>query len=135
MLLTNFIQIKSSFQIAPIFFDYPRSALSLHKVNLALTSFETYLKRTKTKYAAADHLTLADLSLVAGTLSLESIDFDFKDYPLVQNWYKTFKQENPDLWKIAESGMKIIADFEKSPPDLTKLDHPLHPPRKETKNF
>lgn len=122
-------------QIAPIFFDYPRSALGLQKVNLALTSFETYLKRTQTKYAAADHLTLADFSLVAGTLSLESINFDFKDYPLIQNWYKTFKQEYPELWEIAESGMKIIAEFEKNPPNLTKLDHPLHPPRKETKNF
>lgn len=107
--------------------------MGLYKVNKALTSFETYLQRTKTKYAAADHLTLADLQLVAGTLSLESINFDLKDYPLIQNWYKTFKQEYPELWAIAESGMKIIADFEKNPPDLRLLDHPLHPPRKETK--
>lgn len=120
----------SQYAIAPIFFDYPRSPLALHKVNLALGAFETYLTRTQTKYAAANHLTIADLALVAGTLSLESIDFDLKDYPLVQDWYKTFKKEYPELWAVAEPGMKIIADFEKNPPDLSKLKHPLHPARK-----
>lgn len=113
-----------------MFFDYPRSPLGLQKVNLALNAFETYLTRTQTKYAAANHLTVADLALVAGTLPLESINFSLKDYPLVQDWYQTFKKEYPELWEIAESGMKILADLEKNPPDLSKLNHPLHPVRK-----
>lgn len=99
-----------------------------------MTAFETYLKKTQTKYAAADHLTIADCALVAGTLSLESIDFNLKDYPLIQKWYATFKKEYPELWAVAEVCMKEIAAFEKDPPDLTKLKHPLHPERKECVN-
>lgn len=108
----------------------PRDELALKKVNLALAAFETYLSKGQTKYAAADHLTIADLGLVAGTLSLESIGFSLKDYPLVEKWYATFKQEYPELWAIANEGMQVIADFEKSPPDLSKLNHPLYPKRK-----
>lgn len=98
-----------------------------------MRAFESYLTRTQTKYAAANHLTLADLALVAGTLSLESINFDMKDYPLVKSWYQAFKDEYPELWAVAEPGMKIIAEFEKNPPDLSKLDHPVHPVREVCK--
>lgn len=118
--------------MAPIFFDYAflRGELGKKKVELALNAFETYLKTTKTKYAAADNLTIADIALVAGTLPLEAIDYKFDHYPLVTAWYKTFKTENPDLWAIAQTGVDEIAAYEKNPPDLSKLNHPLHPPRK-----
>lgn len=104
--------------------------MALMKVNLSLNAFETYLKKGNTKYAAADNLTIADLGLIAGTLSLESINFSLKDYPLVEKWYATFKQEYPELWAIAREGMQLIADFDKSPIDLSKLIHPLYPKRK-----
>lgn len=97
---------------------------------MALNVFEIYLKQSGTKYAAADHLTIADFGLIAGTLSLESIAFSLKEYPLIEKWYATFKEEYPELWSIANEGMKVIADFEKSPPDLSKLNHPLYPKRK-----
>lgn len=116
--------------MAPIFFDYPRSELGLKKVHIALTVFETYLKNIQTKYAAGENLTIADIALVAGTLPLEAIGFDISGYPLVQKWYATFKAENPELWEIANEGLKEIAECEKNPPDLSKLNHPLHPPRK-----
>lgn len=38
--------------MAPIFFDYKRTPLSLKKTHIALNNFNTYLKRTGTKYAA-----------------------------------------------------------------------------------
>lgn len=118
------------YAMAPIFFDYPRDQMGLKKVNLALAAFETYLKRAQTKYAAGDNLTIADIALVAGTLPLEGIGLSLKDYPLVDKWYATFKQEYPELWEIGDAGAKEIAAFEKNPPDLSKLNHPLHPARK-----
>lgn len=119
-------------QMAPIFFDYPmfRDDVGKKKVELALNALETYLKLNKTKYAAADNLTIADIALVAGTLPLEGIGYKFDGYPLVTKWYKTFKAEYPELWEIAQSGVDEIAEYEKNPPDLSKLNHPLHPPRK-----
>lgn len=116
--------------MAPIFFDYPRSPLGVKKVNIALEAFETYLRLGNTKYAAGNNVTIADFALVAGTIPLEGIDFDLKDYPLVQKWYATFKSEQPELWAIADGGLKEIAFFEKNPPDLSAMDHPIHPVRK-----
>ncbi|KAF5304380.1 hypothetical protein FQA39_LY09759 [Lamprigera yunnana] len=116
--------------MAPIFFDYKRTPLSLKKVHIALDVFETYLKRLGTKYVAGDHLTIADFQLITATMCLEAIDFDFKNYPLINKWYSTFKEEYPELWAITEAGMKEIADFEKNPPDLSELNHPIHPVRK-----
>lgn len=116
--------------MAPIFFDYPRSDMGKKKVEIALNAFETYLKTTNTKYATGDNVTIADIALAAGTLPLEAIGYKFEHYPLVTNWYNTFKRENPELWEIAQAGVDEIAGFEQNPPDLSKLNHPLHPPRK-----
>ncbi|XP_011197016.1 uncharacterized protein Gst1_1 isoform X1 [Zeugodacus cucurbitae] len=120
----------SAHSMAPIFFDYQRTDMSLKKVNNALSVFETYLRDGATKYAAADFLTIADLGLVSATMCLEAINFDFSPYPLVQKWYETFKLEKPELWEIANGGMQEIAEFEKNPPDLSHMKHPFHPTRK-----
>lgn len=118
--------------MAPIFFDYPfRGDLGKQKVEFALKTFETYLKGTKTKYVTGDNLTIADIALVAGTVPLEGIGFSFAHYPLVQAWYDTFKREQPDLWSIAQGVVDEVADLEKNPPDLSKLNHPFHPKRKQ----
>lgn len=78
----------------------------------------------------ADDLTIADFQLITATMCLEAIDFDIRNYPLVLKWYKTFKEEYPELWEIAAVGMKEISEFEKNPPDLSHMDHPIHPVRK-----
>jgi len=119
-----------AYALAPIFFDYPRTPLGLKKVHIALSTFETYLKTLNTKYAAGNNVTIADFALVTATLSLEAIEFDLKDYPLVQQWYATFKKEYPELWKIANGGLKELAAFAKNPPDLSGMNHPIHPVRK-----
>lgn len=116
--------------MAPIFFDYPRNELGLKKVYIALKAFEAYLKRDGTKYAAGEELTIADLPLVTSTMCLEAIGFKFDDYPLVTKWYATFKAENVTLWKICAGGMKEIEEFNKNPPDLSHMNHPIHPIRK-----
>lgn len=97
---------------------------------MALTTFETYLKTTNTKYAAANNLTIADIALISGTLPLEAIGYKFDHYPLITKWYNTFKNENAELWEIAQIDVDQITEFEKNNPDLSKLNHPLYSKRK-----
>ncbi|XP_023295551.2 uncharacterized protein LOC111678435 isoform X1 [Lucilia cuprina] len=120
----------AAYSMAPIFFDYERTELGLKKVNNALAVFETYLERLGTKYAAGNHLTIADFALVSATLCLEAISFDFSGYPLVTKWYNTFKTEYPEIWSIANGGMQEIKEFEHNRPDLSHMNHPFHPIRK-----
>lgn len=116
--------------MAPIFFDYPRSEMGLKKVHIALATFEKYLTISQTKYAAADTVTLADFALASATLCLEGIDFSLNEYQLIKKWYETFKREYPNLWAIGAGGMKEIAEFNKNPPNLSHMNHPIHPVRK-----
>lgn len=80
-----------------------------------------------------DNLTIADFPLITATMCLEAIGFDITPYPLVVKWYENFKKAHPDLWSITEAGMREIAEFEKNPPDLSHMVHPIHPVRKINK--
>ncbi|XP_053678412.1 glutathione S-transferase 1-1 [Anopheles nili] len=121
----------SAYVMAPIFFDYQRTDMGLKKLNIALAAFETYLKRAGTKYAAGDSLTIADFPLVTSVMCLEAIAFNIGEkYPTIQQWYTGFKNAHPTLWAITAKGMAEIAEFEKNPPDLTGMVHPIHPIRK-----
>uniref|UniRef100_A0A182RSI4 glutathione transferase n=1 Tax=Anopheles funestus TaxID=62324 RepID=A0A182RSI4_ANOFN len=121
----------SAYVMAPIFFDYERTDMGLKKLNMALAAFETYLKRTGTKYVAGNGLTIADFPLVTSVMCLEAIAFNLgENYPTVQQWYTGFKQAHANLWAIAAKGMEEIAEFEKNPPDLSGMVHPIHPIRK-----
>lgn len=78
-------------------------------------------------------MTLADFPLVTATMCLEAIAFSLQPWPHVKKWYETFKAEYPDLWEIAAGGMREISEFEANPPDLSHMDHPIHPVRKVAK--
>ncbi|XP_051156801.1 glutathione S-transferase 1-like [Leptopilina boulardi] len=123
----------SEYVMAPIFFDYERTSLGLKKVNMSLDVFETYMKTLKSTYSAGDNLTIADFPLITATMCLEAIDFKLTPWPLVEKWYENFKIKHPDLWEIAADGLREIAAFEKNPPDLSHMDHPIHPVRKINK--
>lgn len=122
----------SAYVMAPIFFDYPRDEKGLKKVKNALSVFETYLKRTNTRFVADDHLTIADFALASSTLCLEAIEFDLTPYPFVKHWYENFKDDFPNIWEIGKVGMREIEVFEHNPPDLSHMNHPFHPTRKIT---
>ncbi|XP_014482615.1 PREDICTED: glutathione S-transferase 1 [Dinoponera quadriceps] len=116
--------------LLPMFYDYQRIPLGLKKMKMALNVFNTYLQRGNCEYAAGDNLTIADLSLIAATMCLEAIDFKLDAWPLVAKWYDNFKQKYPDLWKIAQEVMEELSYAEKHPPDLSEIEHPIHPTRK-----
>lgn len=85
----------------PVFFDYERTPLSLKKTHIALKSFEAYLTKLGTKFAAADHLTIADFPLVTSTTLLEAIDFDLSAYPKVYFFhYEIFEAPRIRIVKI-----------------------------------
>lgn len=92
-------------------------------------SYNTDFRISKV-YVISDNLTIADLQLITATMCLEAINFDLSRYPSVAKWYSTFKKEYPKLWRISEAGMKEIAEFERNPPDLSHMTHPIHPVRK-----
>ncbi|KAF7994332.1 hypothetical protein HCN44_003804 [Aphidius gifuensis] len=120
----------SEYVMAPIFFDYKRTPLGLKKLKISLDVFETYLKKSNGKYAAGDKLTIADFPLNTATMCLEAIKFSLSEWPHIEKWYNNFKINHPDLWNIAAQGMKEITYFEANPPDLSHMDHPIHPTRK-----
>ncbi|CAB3235417.1 unnamed protein product [Arctia plantaginis] len=128
--LTTYYDSIVAYAIAPIFFDYERTPGGLKRVYMAMEIFETYLNRLGTTYAAADHLTIADFPLINSTMILEAIDVDFSKYPKITKWYNEFKKIHPSLWKISSDGMKKIQYFEANRPDLSHLNHPIHPARK-----
>ncbi|KAJ0177684.1 hypothetical protein K1T71_006557 [Dendrolimus kikuchii] len=127
--LSTYYANISAYTLAPIFYDYDRTPLGLKKVHLALDLFETYLTRLGKKYAAADHITIADFQLINSTMTLEVIGFDFSKYNKISTWYNDFKLNYQNLWKISENAMKELQVFAANPPNLMHLNHPIHPTR------
>ncbi|ERL87216.1 hypothetical protein D910_04615 [Dendroctonus ponderosae] len=128
--LSTYYKHICDYAVNPLLFDYQKTPLSLKLTRIALSNFNTYLERTGTKYAATNNVTIADFQLVTSTMCLEAIKFDLSDYPLIQKWYSTYKQENPALWKIVEPSVQILGYLVNNPPDLSKMEHPIHPIRK-----
>ncbi|KAG8223829.1 hypothetical protein J437_LFUL003717 [Ladona fulva] len=124
--LTTYYRYISD-HMAPIFYAYKRTPDTLKKMKNGLSVFNTLLEREGTKYAAADHVTIADFPLVTATACLEAIHFNISSYPLVAKWYDTFKNENPQLWAVVQPGMMEVRAFEQNPPDLSHIAHPIHP--------
>ncbi|CAH0582954.1 unnamed protein product [Chrysodeixis includens] len=129
--LTTYYANVAPYTMAPIFFAYERTPEGLKRVHMALEVFETYLTRLGTSYAAGDKLTIADFPLINTTMTLEAVGVDFSKYDKINQWYNNFKKNHPDLWKISADGMKEIKYFDANPPDLSHLNHPIHPARKQ----
>ncbi|CRL06414.1 CLUMA_CG019465, isoform A [Clunio marinus] len=125
--MAHFYSAVAPYTLAPIFFEYPRNAAGLKRVHAALQVFEEYLKRVGKKYVVSDNVTIADFALISSMICLEGIGFPFDTFSLVKKWYENFKKENPEEWSVAESALKVIQEIEKNPPDLSKLNHPVHP--------
>lgn len=101
------------------------------KAHNALELFEEYLRRVGKKYVVADHVTIADFAFIPSFVCLEGIGFSFEKFTLAKSWYDHFKKENPEVWLEAEKALKVIQHIEKNPPDLSKLNHPVFPVRKQ----
>ncbi|CAD1477723.1 unnamed protein product, partial [Heterotrigona itama] len=128
--LAMYYRSIAEYVVAPMFYDYKRTPLGLKKMTIALDVFNTYLQRENTEYAASNTLTIADFPLITATMCLEAIDFKLNAWPYVEKWYNNFKQKHPELWEIAEEGMRVLSYCEKNPPEVSMDQHPIHPLRK-----
>ncbi|CAG9795470.1 unnamed protein product [Diatraea saccharalis] len=77
---------------------------------------EKYLEQTK--FFAANHLTLADISLVASLSTLDEM-YSFEEFPKLSQWYETMKQY--EWYQTANiPGLQKLAGYVKS--ENTKLN-------------
>lgn len=73
----------------------------------AFEFFNIFLETSK--FAAGDHLTIADITLIATVSSYEAASFDFSKYANVARWYAACKATCPGI-EINEAG---VAEFKK----------------------
>lgn len=83
---------------------------------------------------AIDHLTIADLPLVMGTVAMVAMDFSLDNYPHVHQWFSNFQESEPKLWAIAKEGLDGLAFYNKNPRDMSHLRHPIHPTANDENN-
>lgn len=62
------------------------------------------------KFAAGDHLTVADIALIATISSYEAASFDFSKYANVTRWYAATKAVCPGI-AINEAGVEQFKNF------------------------
>ncbi|XP_054711352.1 uncharacterized protein LOC129220942 [Uloborus diversus] len=66
------------------------------------------------KYAAADHITLADFALIANVSFTELVEFDFDEFPRISAWMKKLKNEIPNYHEINDVPIQNFKEFIKS---------------------
>lgn len=91
-----------------IFAKAPADAEKFKKIEEAFGFLNTFLE--KSKYVAGDHLTIADISLLATVSSFEVAEFDISKYANVARWYALAKTTCPG-WSINEAGMVEFKKF------------------------
>jgi glutathione S-transferase len=73
----------------------------------SLSLFDTFL--TDDGYAAANYLTIADLSLITRLTSIIITEYDLSDYPKVKQWLVKMQE----LPYFEEINGKVINEFRK----------------------
>ncbi|XP_042905063.1 glutathione S-transferase 1 isoform X3 [Parasteatoda tepidariorum] len=69
---------------------------------------------SKTPYVAGDHLTVADLSILASLTFAELDDFSYAAYPKITAWLNKMKSEVPDFKEINEIPLNEFREALKS---------------------
>lgn len=76
-----------------IFAGQPADPAKLEKINDAMKFLDTFLEGQE--YTAGDHLTIADLALVASVSTFEAVDYDLSPYKNITRWYAKVKKTAP----------------------------------------
>uniref|UniRef100_A0A2M4BZN3 glutathione transferase n=1 Tax=Anopheles marajoara TaxID=58244 RepID=A0A2M4BZN3_9DIPT len=90
-----------------IFAKQPANAENEKKMKDAVDFLNTFLDGQK--YVAGEHLTVADLSILATVSTYDVAGFELAKYPNVQKWYDNIRKEAPGT-AINEAG---ILEFKK----------------------
>ncbi|KAG8191130.1 hypothetical protein JTE90_010051 [Oedothorax gibbosus] len=102
----------SDFFAPQMFAGQPADPAKLEAFNKALGLLEDSL--SKTKYVAADHITLPDFSIYAGLTFAEVIDFSYAEFPKISAWMETMKAEVPNNEEINVKPLLGFKEFIKS---------------------
>lgn len=90
-----------------VFAKAPADPEKFKKMEEAFEFLNTFLATST--FAACDHLTVADISLLATVSSFEAASFDFSKYANVARWYAATKSSAPGT-AINDAG---VAEFKK----------------------
>ena len=91
-----------------IFAKQPANPENFKKMEEAFGFLNTFLEGQQ--YAAGDHLTLADLTLLATVSSYEVAKFDITKYPNVNKWFQHCKTVAPG-YDLNQSGLEHFKRF------------------------
>lgn len=83
-------------------------AEKLKKVEEALGFLNTFLENQQ--YAAGEHLTIADISLLATVSTIEVAGIDINQFPNVKKWYDNVKATIPGH-ELNEAGLNDLKTF------------------------
>ncbi|XP_054162102.1 uncharacterized protein LOC128960059 [Oppia nitens] len=79
------------------------------QLTLNIQVLDELIARNNGRYvASADHLTIADLSLLANTTVIAYLDYDLTAYPNVKLWYTTMADELPYYRDIHNNTLEVI---------------------------
>lgn len=95
-------QCFANYWFPQLFAKMPPDVEAFKKKKEAMAIFNEILSRSK--YAAGENLTLADLSLVATTSSYDVSGFDFSPYPKVAEWYENCKTNIQGYEELNQKG-------------------------------
>lgn len=95
------------------------------KMKKMLTILEKFLE--KSPYAAGNHLTIADYSIL-GMLSFveQVIEYSFGEFPQISAWLQRMKKETPKYKEINEIPLKEFKEYLKNPGNKLLLSQRAH---------
>ncbi len=77
------------------------------------TSLKNNLKLVDTMigsngFVAANHMTIADLSLLSGSTIFSYVNYDLSDYPNVKQWYEKLQNDLPYFKEVNERAKQAM---------------------------
>jgi len=94
-----------------VFYSQPQDPEKVKKLDESLGFLEQFL--SKTKYAAADHLTIADFTIVASLGKIEAANHNLKQYPNVYSYFTKCKKEIKNHDEINQAGSNAFGEIAK----------------------
>jgi glutathione S-transferase len=96
--------------LKPVIFEGKPFDQDLEKAVLkCLTEMNAVMKKDGYNYLAGNHLTLADLSLIASVSHVCSIrNMDMKDFPEIKKWWEMLKEELSYYKQINEEPLAFV---------------------------
>lgn len=94
-----------------VFYKQQLDAEKVKKLDESLGYLELFL--SKTKYVAADHLTIADFTVVASLTTIEGVNHDLKKYPNISNYLAKCKKEIKNHEECNQVGSNAFRDIAK----------------------